>query len=129
MTRLCFLVVDPEHAGSISSRKLVLETAKFNVITAYSCAEAAETLERFPNVNGVVLNAAMPDESCRAFLQGVGARHPHVPRIVVGEPREADIPAELFVQGFAPAVLLDRLQGLYPAEFEAIEQQEERLRD
>lgn len=36
MIRPCFLVIDREFPGSISTRKLVLETAKFNVLTAYS---------------------------------------------------------------------------------------------
>ncbi len=129
MARLCFLVVDPEHAGSISSRKLVLETAKHNVITAYSCAEAEETLERFPRVDGVVLNAAMPGESCRSFFEEVGRRHAGVARILVGTLREADVPAELYVEGFAPAVLLEKIEGLFPAEAAALERQEERLRD
>jgi hypothetical protein len=40
MYRPCFLVVDHEYPASVSSRKLVLETAKFNVITAYSNLEA-----------------------------------------------------------------------------------------
>jgi hypothetical protein len=34
MDRPCFLVVDREYPGSISTRKLVIETGKFNVITA-----------------------------------------------------------------------------------------------
>ena len=48
MVRPCFLVIDREYASSISTRKLVIETAKLNVITAYSGAEAIETLKRFP---------------------------------------------------------------------------------
>ena len=44
MTRPCFLVVDREHSQSISTRKLVIETAKFNVLTAYSAEEALELL-------------------------------------------------------------------------------------
>ena len=50
MTRPCFLVVDREFAGSISSRKLLIETAKFNVITAYSGSEAIELFDRFPGM-------------------------------------------------------------------------------
>lgn len=61
MTRPCFLVVDREHSGSISTRKLVIETAKFNVITAYSSDEAIDTLRRFPAVSGIVLDAGMKD--------------------------------------------------------------------
>ena len=48
--RPCFLVIDHEFPDSISTRKLVLETAKYNVITAYSGNEAVETLKLFPNV-------------------------------------------------------------------------------
>ena len=64
MPRPCFLVVDREHAGSISTRKLVIETAKLNVITAFSGREALETLARFPKVDAVVLDANMPDMPC-----------------------------------------------------------------
>lgn len=129
MTRLCFLVVDPEHAGSISTRKLVLETAKHNVITAYSCAEALKTLERFPAVDGVVLSAAMPNESCRSFFEEVGSQFPGVRRILVGTQHESGVPAEVYVEGFSPALLLERIQGIFPQQVAALERQEERLRD
>src|ERR1700692_3947670 len=56
MLRPCFLVVDREFPGSISTRKLVIETAKFNVLTAYSAEEAMELLERSPAVSGVVID-------------------------------------------------------------------------
>lgn len=36
-------------------RKLVLETAKFNVITAHSTSEALELFQLFPNLNVAVL--------------------------------------------------------------------------
>ena len=48
MTRLCFLVVDPEHAGKHFVAQTGVGNRQFNVITAYSCVEAVETLERFP---------------------------------------------------------------------------------
>jgi len=54
VVRPCFLVIDREFPGSISTRKLVLETAKFNVITSYSAQEAVETLKKFPALQGVV---------------------------------------------------------------------------
>ena len=59
MIRPCFLVVDQEHSGSISTRKLVIETAKFNVITAYTGAEAIQTLNKFPAIDAVVLDASI----------------------------------------------------------------------
>ena len=37
--RLAFLVIEPEPHEALSTRKLVLETAKHNVITAHSACE------------------------------------------------------------------------------------------
>jgi hypothetical protein len=54
VSRPCFLVIDREFPGSLSTRKLVLETAKFNVITVYSGREGLETLRRFPAIDGIV---------------------------------------------------------------------------
>ena len=42
MIRPCYLVVDREFSANISTRKLIIETAKFNVITAYSGVEALD---------------------------------------------------------------------------------------
>ena len=64
--RPCFLVIDSEHASSISTRKLVLETAKYNVINAYSCEEADAMIQRFPHVSAVVINALALDR-CALF--------------------------------------------------------------
>ncbi len=55
--RACFLVIDNEYPGNISTRKLLLESAKLNVITAYSADEAVATLKRFPTVDGIVMDA------------------------------------------------------------------------
>src|SRR6185312_12980336 len=63
MIRPCFLVVDREFSANISTRKLIIETAKFNVITAYSGAEALETVQRFPAIDGVVLDIGLRDMS------------------------------------------------------------------
>jgi hypothetical protein len=64
MNRPCFLVIDREFPGSISTRKLVIETAKFNVLTAYSGKEAIEMITRFPAVSGVVLDGGLEDVPC-----------------------------------------------------------------
>jgi len=42
--RPCFLVVDREFSENISSRKLIIEMAKFNAITAYSGVEAIDSV-------------------------------------------------------------------------------------
>ena len=49
------LVVETEPDQALSIRKLVLETAKFNVLTAHSTCEAVEMFHTFPNVSAAVL--------------------------------------------------------------------------
>ena len=115
--RPCFLVIDAEHASSISTRKLVLETAKYNVITAYSCEEADVLLQRFPNVSAVVINGATHDHCVSHLLEPL-CELPNVKLLVVGDgpmahgPRKPDV----LLESFAPARLLEVLQGLFPAE-------------
>ena len=53
--RPTILVAEPESIHSLSIRKLVLETAKFNVLTAHSTAEALALFELFPRISAAVL--------------------------------------------------------------------------
>lgn len=55
MPRPTLLVAEPEPEQALSVRKLVLETAKYNVLTAHSTQEALDLFGLFPNVNAVVL--------------------------------------------------------------------------
>src|SRR5947209_20283645 len=55
--RKCFLLVDTEMPESLSTRKLMLQSGKFNVISVYSGEEALEEFERFPRVEGVILHS------------------------------------------------------------------------
>ena len=54
------LIAEPDPGESLSRRKLAVESAKFNVITAHSAAEATELLVGFPNLDAVVLHARLP---------------------------------------------------------------------
>jgi CheY-like chemotaxis protein len=55
MPRPTILVAEPDPVQALSVRKLVIETAKFNVITAHSTEEAIDLFHIFPNVDAVVL--------------------------------------------------------------------------
>ena len=55
MPRPTLLVAEPEPPQALSVRKLVLETAKFNVLTAHSNREAVDIFRLFPNVSMAVL--------------------------------------------------------------------------
>lgn len=55
MPRPTLLVAEPEPLQALSVRKLVLETAKFNVLTAHSDREALDLFHLFPNISAAVL--------------------------------------------------------------------------
>jgi hypothetical protein len=53
--RPTLLVAEPEPLQALSVRKLVLETGKFNVLTAHSTREGVDVFHTFPNISGAVL--------------------------------------------------------------------------
>jgi len=113
MNRPCFLVVDREYSGSISTRKLVIETAKLNVITAYSGQEAIEALK---------------DMSCADLVEEMRAIDADLPLIVINTPGSAHCPgATHYLESFEPAKLLELLKTLTPKESAVIELRNEQL--
>ena len=128
MVRPCFLVIDREYSGSISTRKLVIETAKFNVITAYSAAESIETLATFPAVAGVVVDAGITDMKCNDLVARIREKYPKMPIIVISAPGSRECPeADHQLESFEPARLLVLLQSLVPDATIAIEKRNEQL--
>jgi DNA-binding response OmpR family regulator len=128
MIRPCFLVVDREFPSSISTRKLVIETAKFNVLTAYSGVEALEMFHRFPGVSGVVLDAGLKDISSREVAQTIKASQKSMPVIVIAAPGTENYPeADFQLESFEPAKLLEILKGLQPKASKEIETRNEQL--
>jgi CheY-like chemotaxis protein len=126
--RPCYLVIDREYAGSISTRKLVIETAKLNVITSYSAAEALATLERFPNVDGIVMDGGIEDVPCAELAAQIKQKYPSLPIIVVASPDFAGCPtADFQLETFEPAKLLDLLKSLNPRKSAEIEKRNEEL--
>jgi hypothetical protein len=69
--RPTILLVEPETTDMISARKLVLETAKFNVLNAYSAPEARLMFEKFNAVDAAVLHAEVheTEQLARIFKQ------------------------------------------------------------
>jgi response regulator RpfG family c-di-GMP phosphodiesterase len=121
------LVVDAEFPGSISSRKLVIETAKFNVITAYSGLEAIETLERFPRVDAVVVNAEEHETPCAEVVKRLKAIVPDIQIIASSAGGYDDCGAHFSVSKFDPAALLERLRSMFPGATARIEEIEKKL--
>ena len=75
-------MAEPEAPENISARKLVLETAKFNVITAYSTQECLELIEKFPRIEAVILHSALNGIPCDETVAQIKERRPGM-RVIV----------------------------------------------
>ena len=67
--RLVVLMIEVEQPEGVSSRKLILETARHNVITAYGGSVGIELLRRFPNVDTAVVHTELPDSSFKEIVR------------------------------------------------------------
>lgn len=113
MTRPCFLVIDKQYPGSISTRKLVIETALLNVLTAYSAEEAIEMLKRFPQVDGIVLDTEVPGLPCHELIGRLRSIRADIPIISVSPTGYEPCNGEQFhVSSYDPQDLLDQLQRI-----------------
>lgn len=80
--RPALLVAEREPENALTVRKLILETAKYNVITAYSTKEALETIESFPNVSAAVITANLgPENECETVAKAVKILNSETPVI------------------------------------------------
>ena len=130
MIRPCYLVIDRETSSGISTRKLVIETAKFNVITAYSSKEAIETLRKFPTLDGVVMDAGMEDMPADSLIAALKDLQPKIPIILVCTPRHALCKqADHILESFDPRLLLALLEKLQPEATAEIEKRNEDLEE
>lgn len=131
MTRPCFLVADREHASSISTRKLVIETAKLNVITTYSAAETVETLKKFPGIDAIILDANLEDAPIDDLIGRLKSIQPKAPVILIRSSpySETSRLAEHQLDSFEPVALLKLLRDLQPEKTQAIEKNNQLLAD
>jgi DNA-binding response OmpR family regulator len=77
MARPTFLMAEPEPEQALSARKLVLETAKFNVITAHSEREALELCQKFSAIDALIVHGSLPGDCAQVvakFKGGDGGR-------------------------------------------------------
>ena len=81
--RPALMVVDSPDPEKLSTRKLVLETAKFNIINVTSPEEAIETLTRL-DLDGVILPYDLPRIGCADLAARLREVRPTV-KILVSE--------------------------------------------
>ena len=110
-------MIDNQYPGNISTRKLVIETALLNVVTAYSAEEAIQTLARFPNVNGIVLDSEAKGMSCRELIDRLRAIRREIPIVTVSPSGYDACGGEQYhCSSYDPQELLAQLQKICPRE-------------
>ena len=111
-TSLVILMIESEQPEGISSRKLVVETAKHNVITAYQPATGLDLLRRFPNVDAVLIHATVLDHL--PLIPQVREISPDV-TVIVATPRPTNHyeGADYTVPSHQPQALLDLLAEVF----------------
>jgi CheY-like chemotaxis protein len=82
--RPTFLMAEPEALENISVRKLVLETAKFNVITAHSAKECLELLKKFPQIEAVIIHSDLNGTPCDKVVSQIKEDIPKTAVIALG---------------------------------------------
>lgn len=109
--RLAFLVVEVEPGQALSTRKLLLETAKHNVLTAHSAKEGVHMLRRFPDVDAIAIDAGLKDMECRKMAKELRKINPKAP-IVAMTPRIANKCdwADRTISSYEPRELLQLLE-------------------
>ena len=112
--RLTFLIVEAEPEEGLSTRKLLIETAKHNVLTAYNGEEGKATLDRFPKVDAIVFDMGVNDVSCEEFLTYMKKSQGHYEFIALckndAEEAQAKKCANEVVSAHDPAGLLSMLE-------------------
>ena len=126
--RPCFLVVDNEYPGSISTRKLVLESAKLNVLTAYTADEAIRVIERFPNIDGIVLDTQLKGRPCAEVIGLLRNSHKNMPIITVSPSGHDPCGGEQFhVSTFDPKQLLEAVRQISPTRMSYVVKRENEI--
>lgn len=105
-----------DHRQGLHARRLILQNAGYDVITASSGRVGLRLLGRHP-VQLVVLDYAMPEMDGEAVAREIRRKHPHVPIVMLSGqldiPKRASSAVDAFVsKGQPPTVLLEHLTTL-----------------
>lgn len=114
--RLAVLMIEVEQLEGISTRKLVLETARHNVITAYTKDAGAELLRRFPNVDVAVIHTELDDSSFKETVSELKRIRSTLPVIGVSPRSDVDKDgADYLIPSHDPQALLNLLAEKFEA--------------
>jgi DNA-binding NtrC family response regulator len=110
--RLSFLLVEKDQLG-LSPRKLLIEAAKHNVVTALSIEEGLQTFRRFQNVDAVAIDARFGDTACSQLVHAIKQTHPNIRIVAFQGPDHANCSwADFAAEPHEPQALLKVLAEL-----------------
>lgn len=118
MRSLVLLMIEPEQPEALSARKLVVETAKHNALTAYDTNVGIELLRRFPKVDAVLVHSHCLEKFPKVLAE-IKKMVPRTP-IVVASPGRNDNPpeADFVVDSHRPDTMVQLLSGPLQASVE-----------
>jgi DNA-binding response OmpR family regulator len=111
--RLAFLIIESEPGQGLSTRKLLLETAKHNVITAYSAGEGISMFHRFPKIDVVCVDTELADLDGSGLVEEIRSKNPTI-KILGLTPRIGGHVswADRVIDSHDPAALLKCLESM-----------------
>ncbi|HET9086356.1 MAG TPA: response regulator [Acidobacteriaceae bacterium] len=95
--RVIVLMIEIEQPEGLSARKLVLETSKHNVITAYSGKDGIQLFKRFPDVDAVVVHVDVSDQTFSNVIVQLREIRPEVPIIALSPVGDVVLPGVDYV--------------------------------
>ena len=95
--RVIVLMIEVEEPEGLSARKLVLETSKHNVITAYSGHTGIQMLKRFPDVDAVVVHVDVANPKFNQVVKELREIRPDVPIIALSPIGSQSLPGVNYV--------------------------------
>ncbi len=114
VSRPNLLMAEPEPPESISARKLVLETAKYNVLTAYSGREAITLLNAFPNLSAFIVHSGLQDAPHGELIRKAKERNARMPVILLATHHGVgEDGADYRITSHSPEELLQLLRNLF----------------
>jgi CheY-like chemotaxis protein len=101
--RPTIIVLDVANEDTLSNRKLTLEIAKFNVLTAFTVQELLSTAAKF-DADAFVIDTLLPDPDVMLVTEVLKQRFPRKPVVAVGADR-SEVKVDRFVEVGRPEML------------------------
>ena len=114
--KLVVLMIEVEQPEGLSARKLVLETAKHNVLTTYSGKLGLEMLRKFPLVDLVVVHRNVSDMSAKEVIREIKKLNPKMPVVLLSPlVDEEPMGAQYVIPSHEPQMILELLEQAFGA--------------